>query len=202
MYIPAHYKIEDAELTRQFISEYNFGLLLCNGKSVPVATHLPFYMQEKGEELFLVTHLAKANPQAKALENGTQALVIFNGPHGYVSPSLYTSPQNVPTWNYMSVHVAGTAEVIGDENEMRPLMHLTIQGAEKEFEKQYNSLAPEYLNAMYKAIVFVRVKINGIETKFKLSQNKREQDIKRVADRFEEQGNSSLAEWMRKINKV
>jgi transcriptional regulator len=200
MYIPAHYKIENPELTKSFITQYNFGLLLCNGSETPTATHIPFYFQEKNNESYLITHVAKANPQWKFFETNKKCLVIFEGPNGYVSPSLYSAKQNVPTWNYMAVHVTGEVELIHDDKEMRELMHLTMEGAEKAFIDQYNSLPSEYLNAMYSAIVFFRIKVTGIETKFKLSQNKPEEDQARVADKFEADGNRALADWMRKIN--
>ena len=202
MYIPAHFKVEDPALTRQFISENNFGILISNSGSHPVATHLPFYFSGDTESLSLFTHLAKANTQCKLLqEQVAQCLVIFHGPHGYVSPSLFSSSRNVPTWNYIAVHVSGKVEIVKDKVESRKLMMQTIRSQEKYFEKQYESLPLEYLDAMYEELLFIKIHVTGVESNFKLSQNKPQQDKLKVADEFEKQGNYSLAEWMRKINR-
>jgi transcriptional regulator len=202
MFIPSEFKIKDNELTLQFIKQYNFGILLCNGNEIPASTHLPFYIGENANNLVLVTHLAKANTQWQFLEKNSGCLIIFNGPNGYVSPSNYGSTRNVPTWNYMTVHLHAKAEVIHEASEKRKIMHHTIDRAEKEFEKQYATLPADYLDKMYEAIVGLRLRVVDVETKFKLSQNKPEEDKKNVADYFERNGNKELAEWMRKINKT
>jgi transcriptional regulator len=202
MYIPPHFNIADHSTAINFIHEYNFGMLVCNGAEIPEVTHLPFFVEENERAAFLITHLAKANPHWSAIEKQNSCLVIFNGPDGYVSPKLYSAQQNVPTWNYMTVHVAGKPEIITSDNEMRKLMHDTIAFTEKDFQQQYNTLAADYLDAMYKAIVFVRIEIISIETKFKLSQNKPEGDQRKVAEHFEKTGNRDLARWMKSINNL
>ncbi|MBC7861790.1 MAG: FMN-binding negative transcriptional regulator [Bacteroidia bacterium] len=200
MYIPKEFKIENKELAFEFIQKNNFGLLLCNGEDVPLTTHLPFFLEQENETISLITHLAKENPQWQTLEKNNNCLIIFSGANGYVSPSLYSSSRNVPTWNYMAVHLKVKAKVIHDTEEKKRIMHQTIQVIEPAFLKQYNELAPEYLHAMYNAITGLKFEITGIETKFKLSQNKPEEDKRKVADFFENTGNKILADWMRKIN--
>jgi transcriptional regulator len=167
MYIPKNYEISDNELSLKFIEEFNFAQLICNGPSFPIITHLPiFYAEGK-----LITHLAKANPQWQVLEKNKNCTLIFNGPHGYVSPSNYSNTQNVPTWNYMTVHVNANANIIHDAETKKKIMHHTISTIEKDFLKQYDTLDENYLNAMYDAIVAIEFEIIKTETKFKLSQN-------------------------------
>jgi transcriptional regulator len=202
MYIPKEFKIENRELTLEFIRKNNFGLLLCNSADFPAATHLPFFLKEENDQLTLITHLAKANPQWQALEKNNNCLIIFNGPHGYVSPSLYSSARNVPTWNYMAAHIKAKAQIVHDPAEKKHIMQHTIQSVEPAFLNQYNALAPEYLDAMYDAITGLKFEITEIETKFKLSQNKPEEDKRKVADFFEQNENKILAGWMRKINSL
>lgn len=202
MYIPPHYQNSNTAQSLAFIEQNNFGLLICNAQPVPLITHLPFYIEKKEPQLILMAHLAKANPHWQALQEHKECMVVFNGPHGYVSPSLYANKQNVPTWNYISVHLTCVATVLHAEEELRNIMHSTIEKAEADFFGQYNSLPADYLGAMYKAIVGIKLEVTKVESKFKLSQNKPAEDILRVAEHFEHNNNPELAAWMKKINNV
>lgn len=195
MYIPHHFRNADTEELITFIRSNSFGALVSNGAELPYITHLPFAI-ETTEPLILSSHMAAANPHGKSISNGSLATIVFNGPHGYVSPSHYDSKQNVPTWNYIAVHAHGRIEICS-ESEKEELLKTMIESYEPEYRKQYDSLAPDYLNPMKKAIVAFKLVVEKLDGKFKLSQNKSSVEKERIKKHFSQDGNSSdLAKYM------
>ncbi|RYF45341.1 MAG: FMN-binding negative transcriptional regulator, partial [Cytophagaceae bacterium] len=116
MYVPEHFQETDRDGLLQFIREHSFALLvLTNEAGVPIATHLPIELQVDADGIARLSgHISKANPQAKLLGGETSALAVFSGPHAYISSSWYDHV-NVPTWNYLSVHVYGRTRVLNEE---------------------------------------------------------------------------------------
>jgi transcriptional regulator len=102
MYTPSHHRIDDPQAVRSFIERHSFGALISFTDSFHV-THLPFVVGE-GEPLALSSHMARANPHWRSLAGNPEVLVIFQGPHAYISPALYEDRVSVPTWNYAVVH--------------------------------------------------------------------------------------------------
>nr|WP_262902615.1 FMN-binding negative transcriptional regulator [Pontibacter aydingkolensis] len=96
----------------KFMREFSFATLVTIQDNKPFATHLPFVVENRNEQLILQTHVAKQNPQWKDLKAGQEALVIFQEPHAYISPALYEKQLNVPTWNYCAVHAYGKPTII------------------------------------------------------------------------------------------
>ncbi len=184
MYIPTPFRMNDPTEIMRFIHAHSFGLLTSTVESQPFATHLPF-LYDAGQNV-LFAHLAKANPQWRELD-GQTALVVFSGPHAYVSPSWYEAPASVPTWNYVAVHVYGICRVIDHEEELGRLLEQTVRFYEPHSELPYQVDEPFYRNMM-KAIVGFRVDITRVEGKAKLSQNKSDEIQRRVAARLGESG--------------
>jgi transcriptional regulator len=144
--------------------------------------------------------MARANPQWKSFGEN-ELLVVFQGPHGYISPSHYELKQNVPTWNYIAVHAYGKAKLIEEPAAVFSLMELTINTFEKEFFQQWKELSPEYVNGMLKAIVAFEIEVTQLEGKFKLSQNKTKHEQQNIISSFEKSDDSvqkELAEEMKK----
>src|SRR4026207_836328 len=113
MYVPKQFRNNDASTISDFIRHHGFGILVSQSDSRMVATHIPLELSE--DETKLRGHIAKANPQWKHFQNKSEIMVIFPGPHAYVSSSWYDH-ENVPTWNYIAVHVYGKIQIIeGDE---------------------------------------------------------------------------------------
>ena len=189
MYIPSHFKVDDRETMDQFIRDNSFGVLVSLEDGAPVASHLPFHYGEDGT---LQCHVAKANPQWRKLD-GQRVLVIFPGPHAYVSPTWYESA-GVPTWNYQAVHVVGQASSFQDEERLGELVRTLSALHETGSEAPWNG---EFDTRMLKAIVGIQIRIDDIQRKFKLSQNKSEQDRRNVIDQLEKQGETALAQQMR-----
>src|ERR1700680_4492985 len=112
MYIPERFREDDKAILKTFIREHSFGILVTQGDDAPCATHLPFlYNAERGHYGLLSAHMARANPQWQSFASEREALVIFQGPHAYISPSWYDVAASVPTWNYAAVHVYGIPRV-------------------------------------------------------------------------------------------
>ncbi len=122
MCVPSPFRVEDPSTIQALIRENSFGTLVSSDGGVPMATHLPFLLRSSGESLELAGHLARANPQTKALLGGTEVIAVFQGPHAYISPRWYTTG-TVPTWNYQSVHCYGTPTIISDPGELYGLLH-------------------------------------------------------------------------------
>lgn len=200
MYIPPYYKEEDESKLLKFMNTYNFATLISTQNGIPIATHLPFLIEKRGEKLFLVSHMAKANPQWQTFSN-SKLLVIFQGPHAYVSPSHYEKQKNVPTWNYIAVHAYGDAKIIDTDDNLIRLMENTIQQFEKEFYSQWKSLPPNYVDGMLKAIVGFEIEVDKLEGKFKLSQNKTKDEQQNIINTFEKSIDSIQKEIANEMKK-
>jgi transcriptional regulator len=177
MYLPHHFREEDLARLHAAMREYGFATLVSQVDGAPFATHLPVLLDaDRGEHGSIVGHVARANPQWRSLE-GQEALVLFQGPHAYVSPSWYETELNVPTWNYVAVHAYGRARLIEAPDELntlvRRLVHIYESGQPEPWAPH---LPEEFLQARLAAIVGFELEITRLEGKFKLGQNRPEQD--------------------------
>ena len=198
MYIPPHYKNENKAETIAFIKRFNFGAIITAVDNVPIATHLPFVISEKDGKTYLTSHFAKANSHWKHIEN-TENLIIFSEPHAYISPKNYTKKQNVPTWNYLSVHAYGLANLITEKSAVYEVLETMINTFEAEYKMQWNDLSSDYKSKMAKGIVAFQIEVTKIESKKKLSQNKTENERKNIAHSLKNSLNNTdnlLGEFM------
>ena len=139
MYTPKHFEMNDpAELTA-FMQHYNFAALVTSHEGDITASHLPFMLDaSRGEHGTLIAHLARTNPQWQTFASGQEALVIFTGPHAYVSPSWYEKPTtNVPTWNYTAVHAYGVPRVVEDPEAIYAMLGQLVQAHEGGYEQPW-----------------------------------------------------------------
>lgn len=199
MYIPKHFKINDVEQIYEFIEKYSFATLYSTHKGEPYATHLPLIL--KKDENALYGHFARANGQWKDIGNQL-ALVIFQGPHCYISPSWYETTNAVPTWNYVSVHVYGKVDVIEDENVIFNSLDEMVTKYEKA-DSPYNlkNVDTKYIEGMSKGIVAFKITITKMEAKTKLSQNhpaERQELIIQNLERSENPDDREVASLMKK----
>lgn len=173
MYTPSSFQEKNTETIFEWIESESFGQLISNDSKGIVATHLPFLLNRNaGEQGELIGHIAKANPQWKTA-NGQDVLAIFTGPHAYISPTWYETPNSVPTWNYVAVHVYGKFEVISDERELVKILDATTLKYESADQSAWemSKAQPEFIETLLKSIVGFRIRITSIEGKSKLSQN-------------------------------
>jgi len=172
VYIPEHFRVHDHADAIAFMQANPFAILVSSTDEGPFATHVPVSVREVGEQLLVRGHVAKANPHWRHLEQHAGCLTIFHGPHAYVSPSNYSTRENVPTWNYGAVHVYGNARLFASAEELREMLHELIGTFEPAYGGQWASLSESYRQRMLSHIVGFEIAVTKIEAKFKLSQNR------------------------------
>jgi len=194
MYIPKAFEITDQKEIVSFIEANAFGQLisLVNGKLF--ATQMPFLLSE--DKKILIGHVAKQNPQHVDISE-QEVLVTFQGAHDYISPTWYEAP-GVPTWNYQAVHVYGECLLISDVEKLKKIVDTLTQKYEAKFEKPWQ---PNYKAELLSAIVGLEIHITDVQCKYKLSQNRSDQDKVQVIERLEKQGSLALAKEMRRNKK-
>jgi transcriptional regulator len=194
MYIPAHFKWEDREAVMSFLQAYPFALLITAGDDgAPVATHLPFVVENGIDGTLLLTaHMARANPQWQSFGE-KEVLVVFSGPHAYISPAHYSHAQNVPTWNYAAVHAYGKASLLTDPGDDHSALQKLMAQTEPGFLPQYESLDPRYTAGLFNGIVAFEISVTRIDAKEKLSQNKTPEERQRIITALKESPLSSDA---------
>lgn len=165
-----------------------------------MATHLPLIVKDEAEHGVIEGHFAKANRHWQSLA-GRDTLVIFSGPHSYVSPTLYTEPLSVPTWNYIAVHAYGTMELIDDEDGKDMLLEGLIELHEPAYAERWREMPAGFRRTMLAGIVGFRIVISKIEGKFKVSQNRSETERHNVqaAHAAGTPDQQSLASWMQRL---
>lgn len=202
MYLPKYAAVDNLEFLRDFIISYSFGSLVTSSDNGLSANHYPFLLSTDGEKTFLHTHIARSNPQWKELAN--ECLVIFSGPHAYVSPTYYVNKLNVPTWNYTAVHAYCKAEVVSDMSIEKELMKKLVHFYEEENKTNWDYELPEdFHERLLKAIVWIKLEVTKLEGKFKLSQNREEIDYNNVVKNLTEKdsdNNQELVKYMKLTN--
>jgi|SRR5579862_1372449 len=200
MYIPEHFRVRNHDDAIAFMRANPFAILVSAGGEAPFATHLPLVIREEGEQLILRGHVAKANPHWEYLERQPHCLTIFHGPHAYISPTNYTTRENVPTWNYGAVHAYGNARVFFAPEELLTVLHELMPMFEPAYRDQWESLSQNYRQRMLSHIVGFEVTVTKIEPKFKLSQNRTKDEQSKVITSLEQSSDtviSGVAQLMR-----
>jgi transcriptional regulator len=185
MYVPGHFAESDAAKLSRLIGENGFGLLVTVTERKPVASHVPFLYEK--ERNVLLAHVARANPQWQHFSNDADVMVVFQGPHAYVSPSWYRAP-GVPTWNYAVAHVYGRARALEDAAALKGIVEKLTAKYESHYEKPWT---PAYDPRMLNAIVGIEVAITEVQGKFKLSQNRPADDRAAVIERLDSSGSEA-----------
>jgi len=173
LYPPPHHQSIDKEKMIAVLKQYPFATLVSAAGGTPFITHIPIIYNEDSAKL--VAHIDKFNPQLKTLVNGAEVTVIFKGPDTYISPSVYTTKQ-LPTWNYIIVHIKGTIRLINDPSDAKDTMIAMtafLEGDNPKFVLEKEN------TAMQRSINYIQafdITITSWEGKFKLSQDKNTQD--------------------------
>jgi transcriptional regulator len=184
MYIPNAFREDDIEKLVAFMQANSFATLVSILNGSPCASHIPLVVIRQDNEIKLIGHLAKANPQWQAFE-AAESLAIFTGAHAYISPSLYEKRENVPTWNYIAVHAYGQPEAITLDHSrvlMEKMMDNMIDAYESNYKSHWHSLSDGFRESMMNGIVGFEMTITRLEGKYKLSQNRSEADQQNVAN--------------------
>lgn len=184
MYVPPRYRVTDAGVIDAFIRENGFATLVTAGPGGLMATHIPVELGLAGDGTRLLQgHVSRGNPQWRELETGAPAMVVFLGPHTYITPTWYSEP-NVPTWNYQAVHASGPVRLVLDREELLPHLRSLADhyeppaGAGPRFELE--ELPDRQREAELRGLVAFEMRVTKLEAAFKLSQNRSAADHARI----------------------
>ncbi len=196
MYVPNYNLEKDWKEISKVIRENSFGILVTTKDSHQIATHIPIELEttETGVTV-LRGHVAKANEQWKTFETTEQALAIFTTPHHYVSSSWYHE-MSVPTWNYIAVHIYGKMKIVTDaslKDSLRKLME-TYEVTSKNPQK-LDGMPQDYVEKLMKGVIGFEMSIDKVEARFKLSQNKDDEDYQNVIRELNALGDYN-AKWI------
>lgn len=200
MYIPKLNLLDDKQEAISFMQRYSFATIVTVKDNIPSATHLPFIVSLRDNEIVLTSHFAKANPQADELLDGNP-LVIFAKPHAYISPKHYESEQSVPTWNYIAIHAYGQATLVESPEEKAKLLEQTIRFYEDDYLKKWSGLPGDYKLKMMKGIIGFEITVTELQGKKKLSQNRSDVEKERIITDLSSSTDTTakaIADYMRK----
>jgi transcriptional regulator len=184
MYISKLYREEDRAKIIEFLKQNEFATLVTYDGEKPTASHLLMEVVEDGEKLFINGHMSRANPLWKTFEKNPEVLVIFQGPHTYISPTWYNHV-NVPTWNYQSVHIYGKPRILTDHKETYAMLSRLIARNEGNPAYRMETLPPDFVVKEMKGIVAFQVAATHIEANYKLSQNRDDESYRSVVSHLE-----------------
>ncbi len=199
MYIPNSNLIKDKSEIISFMKQFSFATIITSKNNLPIATHLPFIISNVDDNITLTSHFAKENNQWQDIENN-QVLVIFSEPHAYISTKNYDKELNVPTWNYISIHIYGNAKIITKTDDVLKVLEKTIDNYEPSFMDKYVNFPIDYKLKMINGIVAFEILITDIQAKKKLSQNRSETEKKKIIEslsKSEKTNEKLIADYMK-----
>jgi transcriptional regulator len=200
MYLPPQFKGDRAQAAA-LITEHPFASLISvDDAGLPYVTHLPLHLEERGEQMVLLGHVAKPNPHWRYLQARPQAVVTFLGPHAYLSPKVYPDLARVPTWNYVAVHCTVQATLVEDPLAKDRLLKKLIGDHEPSYAQQWRDLGEEFAHKMMAGIVGFELQVTDLQCKVKINQHRRESHAAMKA--IYAAGNEderALATWMERL---
>ena len=204
MYIPNKYKVTDQKEALAFIKEHSFGILINTLDDKPWGTHLPLQLEKnKNGDHVLQGHIAKRNPQWKNFSNTENVMVIFTGPHTYISSSWYDH-EEVPTWNYLAVHVYGKIKIIQGDQLLDHLKSLTNRyESDSQNPVKIENLSDKTMSQI-NGVVGFEISIDDIHAVQKLSQGKSQENQHSIIDHLSKRkdaNSSSISDLMQKQKK-
>ena len=185
MYLPKYFAQKDSAKVRKLIEQNSFATVLSFPQTEPVyVNHLPIIFSScAGEEEILIGHMAKQNPQWRHFQENPKSTLIFHGAHTYITPTWYTSGNDVPTWNYAVAHLHGKMELIEPYEQQIAILKQLAYVFEKSNPNPWTFELPPDLadeNVLVSSIVSFKFYMEKIDTKFKLSQNRSAEDRQAV----------------------
>jgi len=202
LFVPTSFAEHDLPTLHAFMDAHSFVTLISPDPCDPWITQLPLLLERsRGRLGALEGHMARANGHWQRIQGSEDVLVLFQGPHCYVSPSLYSVHPSVPTWNYASVHAHGRARLVEDGERAKALMGKLVERSERARAAPWTmDLPADYLEGMMRGIVGIEIEITRLQGKFKLSQNRAQEDRARVMQSLEcgEAHEREVAQLMRR----
>ncbi len=198
MYLPRQFDNTDPALAERLAREHPFASLISNDDDgFPFVTHLPLHLQTQGERWTLLGHCARPNPHWRHLVARPEALVVFQGPHAYMSPAVYPDLARVPTWNYLALHCRVTARLLDGDEAKDALLKQLIADHEPAYAQQWRDLGPDFAHRMLAGIVAFELDVTGWQCKLKLNQHRPESHAA-MRERYGQgsEDERALAGWM------
>lgn len=196
MYLYPEYATPDKAEQVAFMRRYPFANIVTGGTR-PLVTHLPVMIEECEGRIVLRAHMHRMNAQWKSLEEG-ETLVVFTGPHAYISPMLYQEATRVPTWNYLALHAYGKARLLPAKDQGIEMLEATIRQFEPTYWDTWKALPPEWVNRIVPQLMAFEIEVTEILFQKKLSQDKPEGDRLRVMESLL-QTHPELGEYMQQL---
>ncbi len=201
MYLPPQFNARDRSLACELIRAHPFASLISTDDAgLPFVTHLPLHLQEQGEALVLLGHVAKPNPHWRYLQARPTAVVTFLGPHAYMSPKVYPDLARVPTWNYLAVHCNVQATLIDDPLAKDRLLKQLIADHDPSYAEQWRGLGEEFVHRMLAGIMAFELEVSELQCKLKLNQHRPEAHAAmKCIYASGNENERALAEWMKRL---
>jgi transcriptional regulator len=190
MYSPPYNRLEDVAEQLAFMRANDFVLLVTGTGGALHASHLPAVVDDSGGRVTLHLHMARGNPQWKEFFADEEVLVVFSGPHAYVSPRWYEEAERVPTWNYAALHAYGTVRMIEERAAKHASQRRLVAQLDPQWLPKFDDLRPEYVAQMLDGIVTFDIAVARIETRWKLSQNRSRREQELIAAELEKSADS------------
>ena len=184
MYSPPYNRNEDRAELVAFMRANSFGVLVTGTGGVLHASHLPVRIHDDKEAIVLDMHMAKNNPQWKEFFDD-EVMVVFSGPHAYVSPRWYEEQERVPTWNYAAVHAYGVPVMVEDKKEKYASQRRLVADMDPQWLPKFDALSQKYIDMMLDGIVNFEIEVARLETRWKLSQNRSKREMELIAAALE-----------------
>jgi len=177
LYIPKPHLVDDRKFLHDFMDEYSFVDLVTSTPTLRI-THIPVLLdRSRGKYGVIRGHISRQNPQTKALEGKQPAVIVFRGPHSYISPLWYAKSEVVPTWNFAVIHASGTLAPIGSKDALHGLLGNLIakfEGDKSTYD--FAKLPMSYKYSLMDGIIGFEMEVELLEGKFKLGQERSEAD--------------------------
>ena len=179
MYSPAYNQVENHVEVVAFMRANNFALLVTGTGGALHGSHLPVLVHERDGKIALDMHMARNNAQWKEFFDDEEVMVVFSGPHAYVSPRWYEEQERVPTWNYAALHAYGIPRLVSDKQKKHESQRRLVAALDPRWLPKFDALRAEYVDMMLEGIVNFEIPVARLETRWKLSQNRsrREQEL-------------------------
>ncbi|MGF2411212.1 FMN-binding negative transcriptional regulator [Ferruginibacter sp.] len=193
MYKFPYYTEQDDEKVVAFIKDNSFAMVTGKGDKYPVATQIPLHVRLVEGKIFLEGHMMRKTDHHLAFEKNSNVLVLFTGPHCFISANWYTDPSIGSTWNYMTVHAKGKINFVDEAATVQMVKVLSDNYVGTKTTASFDNLSKDYIAHMVKAIVGFSIEVESIDNVFKLSQNRDEASQKNIIEQLKKRGDENSA---------
>ena len=189
MYSPSYNHVEDRAELLAFMRANNFPVLVTGTGGTLHASHLPVLVGRE-DPLVLDMHMAKNNPQWNEFFDDQEVMVVFSGPHAYVSPRWYEEKERVPTWNYTAVHAYGLPRIVSEKEKKHESQRRLVAAMDPQWLPEFDKLSEKYVTMMLEGIVNFEISVTRLETRWKLSQNRSRREMELIAAQLDKSPDS------------